>query len=226
MRRTRHAQGRRHAREDTGDRRRRPCSPGGFGATSIEELIAAAGLTKSGFFYHFKDKNELALGLLARHAEQTNRLFGATFGRGAQLSDDPLQGFLIGLRLLAERMEDLPGGHPGCVVGAMSYQDRLFDQEVRAAVAWSTTEFIDYFHSALERIVAVHPPREPVDLRQLALTICCMIDGGIVVDKSLGGGAGVLPGQLRLLCTHVRLIFEAPRRAETGPPPRAEAVAA
>ena len=32
----------------------------GFAATSIEELIAAAGITKSGFFYHFKDKGELA----------------------------------------------------------------------------------------------------------------------------------------------------------------------
>ena len=32
----------------------------GFGATSIEEVIAEAGLTKSGFFYHFKDKNALA----------------------------------------------------------------------------------------------------------------------------------------------------------------------
>ena len=38
----------------------------GFGATSIEELIAAAGITKSGFFYHFKDKTELARILLAR----------------------------------------------------------------------------------------------------------------------------------------------------------------
>ena len=36
----------------------------GFGATSIEELIAAAGITKSGFFYHFKDKTELARILL------------------------------------------------------------------------------------------------------------------------------------------------------------------
>jgi hypothetical protein len=32
----------------------------GFGATSIDEVIAEAGLTKSGFFYHFKDKNALA----------------------------------------------------------------------------------------------------------------------------------------------------------------------
>ena len=32
----------------------------GFGATSIDEVIAEDGLTKSGFFYHFQDKNTLA----------------------------------------------------------------------------------------------------------------------------------------------------------------------
>ena len=32
----------------------------GFAATSIEEIIAAVGITKSGFFYHFKDKSTLA----------------------------------------------------------------------------------------------------------------------------------------------------------------------
>ena len=32
----------------------------GFAGTSIDELIAAVGITKSGFFYHFKDKNALA----------------------------------------------------------------------------------------------------------------------------------------------------------------------
>lgn len=186
----------------------------GFGATSIEELIAEAGLTKSGFFYHFRDKKELALGLLGRHAEQTDRLFSDTFGRGAELSDDPLQAFLIGLRLLAESMEALPGGHPGCMVAAVSYQDRLFDIEVRETVARATEAMVSYFEEALTRVAAVHPPREPTDLRQLAVAICCIIDGGIVVDKSLGG-AGILPAQLRMLCTHIRMVFEGGHEART-----------
>jgi TetR/AcrR family transcriptional repressor of nem operon len=29
-------------------------------ATSIEEIVAAANITKSGIFYHFSDKNTLA----------------------------------------------------------------------------------------------------------------------------------------------------------------------
>jgi AcrR family transcriptional regulator len=35
----------------------------GFAVTSIEELIAVVGITKNGFFYHFKDKGELARAL-------------------------------------------------------------------------------------------------------------------------------------------------------------------
>ena len=42
----------------------------GFAATSIEELIAAVDITKSGFFYHFKDKNALAKALLIRYVER------------------------------------------------------------------------------------------------------------------------------------------------------------
>lgn len=190
----------------------------GFGATSIEELIAEAGITKSGFFYHFKDKNALALGLLDRHARKTDELFENSFGRGKELSDDPLQAFLIGLRLLSERMADLPGGHPGCMVAAVSYQDRLFDRKVRARVIKSTEEFVDYFHTALLEVARVHPPREAIDLRQLAFTICCVIDGGIVIDKSIGGGAGILAAQLRMLATQISLVFESPRIVEVVPP--------
>jgi len=46
----------------------------GFSATSIDEIIAEVGITKSGFFYHFKDKGELAKGLLLRYLEQDKLL--------------------------------------------------------------------------------------------------------------------------------------------------------
>jgi TetR/AcrR family transcriptional repressor of nem operon len=51
----------------------------GFAATSIDELIAAISITKSGFFYHFRDKGELARTLLARYIERENDLFDDLF---------------------------------------------------------------------------------------------------------------------------------------------------
>ena len=69
----------------------------GFGATSIDELVVGAGITKSGFFYHFKDKSDLAKALLERHFERDNVILDGIFNRARELHDDPLHAFLIGL---------------------------------------------------------------------------------------------------------------------------------
>ena len=123
----------------------------GFGATSIEEVIAEAGLTKSGFFYHFKDKNALAREMLRRYVETNDRLFDEIFARGHQLSDDPLQAFLISLKLLAETMADLPSGHPGCLIASICYQERLFDREVRELTAQSVRDWNTRFRKISRR---------------------------------------------------------------------------
>jgi AcrR family transcriptional regulator len=178
----------------------------GFGATSIEELIAEAEITKSGFFYHFKDKNELARGLLERYQGQNDRLLGRVFGRAEELSDDPLQKLLIGLTLFAEYMAALPGGHPGCLVATLSYQDRLFDRGVRAMVADTVKTWNDYFERMIEDVLAVHRPREPVAPEQLARTICASIDGGIIMSKALGAPE-ILPEQVLMARNFVKMLF-------------------
>ncbi|HEY9010192.1 MAG TPA: TetR/AcrR family transcriptional regulator [Devosia sp.] len=178
----------------------------GFGATSIEEIIAEAGITKSGFFYHFKDKNELARGLVDRYSGQNDRLLEDVFGRARSLSDDPLQQLLIGLTLMAERMAALPGGHPGCMVASMSYQDRLFDRDVRALVTKVVEDWNAFFRDLIEEIIVIYPPREPVDPDQLARTVCCSIDGGIVMSKTLGQPA-VLPEQMLMARNYIKLLF-------------------
>jgi len=38
----------------------------GYGGTSIEQIIGAAGITKGGFFYHFDGKKDLARNLIKR----------------------------------------------------------------------------------------------------------------------------------------------------------------
>ena len=71
----------------------------GFAATSIEEIIAEVGITKSGFFYHFRDKSALAKGLLLRYLENDKQ----TLDEG--LGIDGWSGALV--RALAHRFRDL-----------------------------------------------------------------------------------------------------------------------
>ena len=103
----------------------------GFAATSIDELIAAVGITKSGFFYHFKDKGELAKAMLLRYLEHDKALLDDMFSRADELNEDPLHGFLVGMKMFAEMMANLPEAHPGCLAASFCYQDQLFNREIR-----------------------------------------------------------------------------------------------
>ena len=178
----------------------------GFGATSIDEVIAEAGLTKSGFFYHFKDKNALAREMLRRYVSAEDRLFDTIFARGGELSDDPLQAFLISLKLLAETMADLPNGHPGCLIASICYQERLFDREVRELTAQSVRNWNARFRKILDGIASVYPPREPVDLDDVADMLSCIVDGAIIMSKTLNDSRK-LERQIILFRTLVKLMF-------------------
>lgn len=179
----------------------------GFAATSIEELIVAAGITKSGFFYHFKDKNELAKALLLRYLDQDRALLDELFRRADELNDDPLHGFLVGLRLFAEMMADLPAAHPGCLAASYAYQDQLFSQDIRDLNAAGILAWRERFRARLDLIAARYPPRIEVDLDALADMAASLVEGGIVLSKALGE-AKVLPKQVLLYRDFVRLVFQ------------------
>jgi len=192
----------------------------GFGATSIEEIIAAAGITKSGFFYHFRDKNELAYALLNRYVTEDMRILDEVFGRAADLCDDPLQSFLVGLKLLAEVFADLPGGHPGCMIASVCYQERLFDRRVIELNRTTVVAMNARFRSYLEAIAAVYPPREPLDLDTLAEMISCIIDGGIIMSKVMGD-PNRLVRQILAYRALIKQHFSPPQEMASRPPPLA-----
>jgi TetR/AcrR family transcriptional regulator, transcriptional repressor for nem operon len=178
----------------------------GFDATSIEELIAAVGITKSGFFYHFRDKTELARALLVRYIERENEMFDEMFGRADELTDDPLHGFLVGLKMLAELVADLPNGHPGCLIAAYCYQDRLFDQQVRDLNAQSVLLWRKRFRTSLDLIAERYPPRITIDLDDLADMLSVVADGGIILSKVLRDPKA-MPRQILLYRDFVKAVF-------------------
>ena len=178
----------------------------GFDATSIDEIIAEAEITKSGFYYHFADKNMLARAMLKRYIAQNDALFDTIFDRARQLSDDPLQFFLVGLNMLAELMEDLPRGHPGCLIASICYQERLFDREVVALTSRSVRAWNTRFRSYVDEIAACYPPRDRVDLDDVAAMLACVVDGAIIMSKSLQDAA-LLARQVRAYRSYIKLLF-------------------
>jgi len=178
----------------------------GFAATSIDEILFEAGITKSGFFYHFRDKNALALALIERFRDRDLGVFDEIFSRADELSDDPLHAYLVGLKLLAETMADMQAERPGCLVATFVYQDQQFDARVRALLVEITEVWRVQFIARLQAIAAVHPPRIEVDLEALADMLLTVIDGAIVVAKALGQPR-MLEAQILAYRACVRTVF-------------------
>ena len=95
----------------------------GYAATSLEQILEGAGVTKGAFFHHFKSKEELARALVDRYLAGEQQVFDATLGRAEKLTSDPLQQVLVGLGLLEEMFAALDAPHPGCLIAAFLYQN-------------------------------------------------------------------------------------------------------
>ncbi len=178
----------------------------GFAATSIDELIAEVGITKSGFFYHFRDKGELATALLQRYLDREEALLDELFGRADELNEDPLHGFLVALKMFAEVMADLPATHPGCLVAAFCYQEQLFNKDVRELNAAGVLRWRRRFRERLERIAERYPPRFDVDLDVLADMVSVLVDGGIIISRVVRDKE-VLPKQILQFREFIRAAF-------------------
>nr|WP_170331351.1 TetR/AcrR family transcriptional regulator [Ruegeria arenilitoris] len=179
----------------------------GFSATSIDELIAEVGISKSGFFYHFRDKTNLARALLERYIEQDGLVFDNVFAEADELSEDPLHSFLIALKLLAKVFSDLPNGHPGCIVASVCYHEQLFDQEVRNINAKAVLSWRARFRERIDKIAERYEPRINVDLDDLADMLSAVGDGGIILSRVMGDRT-LLPKQLLLYRDFIRLVFD------------------
>ncbi len=178
----------------------------GFAATSIEELVDAAGITKSGFFYHFADKQDLSRQLIERWIAHDNEQLDGLTERARSLSDDPLHSFLIFIKLFAEMMDDLPDVHPGCLVAAITYQARAFDLEVQRLNAQGVLGWRTRFKVWIDEIVERYPPRVPIDPEALADHFTVLADGGIVTSRALNDRL-LIGRQARLFHDLVKVLF-------------------
>ncbi len=178
----------------------------GFASTSIEELVEAAGITKSGFFYHFKDKSYLARQLIENYTSRNAQFLDEMSARARELSDDPLHSFLVFLKFYAEEMERQTVGHPGCMVATVTFQDQSWDRATRQLVIDNVVGWRNLFLSWLKEIAAVYPPKGKASLEDLADAILAFTYGGMTIARALED-SGAISRQTMMFRETVRLHF-------------------
>jgi TetR/AcrR family transcriptional repressor of nem operon len=190
----------------------------GFAGTSVDELIAAAGTTKGGFFHHFASKQDLARALIERYAAEDVRLLEDLLARAERLSDDPLQQLLLFVALQEDSTDDLAGQDPGCLFASFCYERDLVDDVTRELIADAMLAWRTRTREKLEEVAARYPPRVPVDLDALADEGLALFEGAYVLSRALGEPQ-LLKGQLRHFRTYLELLFRPPPLPTSAAPP-------
>ncbi|MEM9496423.1 MAG: TetR/AcrR family transcriptional regulator [Pseudomonadota bacterium] len=178
----------------------------GVSATTIEELIVEVGMSKNGFFYHFQDKTQMIEAILHRNLELDKTWFADLLKAAADLDEDPLARFLAFLELLANEMNNMPNGHPGCMTTACCYQDRLLSDKVRHVATAILVQWREVSLAQLREVAAHHPPSIDVDLGGLADMLPALIDGSIIFSRVVADQS-VLPRQIRLYRSLIESTF-------------------
>jgi TetR/AcrR family transcriptional regulator, transcriptional repressor for nem operon len=178
----------------------------GYAATSIDELIAQAGITKSGFFYHFEDKLELAKELLRRDNATIEAGLQRIFEGAEAKHPDPLEALLEGMTRYALSAAASPSTRPGCLAAAFSYQHALFDDEMQQLVLYGLEFKRRMIRERLDRVAAKYPPREEIDLDAVADMAIAIIQGAMIMDR-VRDPPPVMQAQMELYRIYLRARF-------------------
>jgi TetR/AcrR family transcriptional repressor of nem operon len=174
----------------------------GYTATRIEDVCAAAGLTKGSFFHHFKTKEDLAVATADHWSETTGALFReAPYHAPA----DPLD------RLLAYvdfRRDLVAGDLPDftCLAGTMVQETYASDPAIRAACGRSICGHAETLEADIADAMKRHRIHGDWTPKGLALHVQAVIQGAFVMAKATGGAEAAVEslGHLR---RYLELLF-------------------
>ena len=179
----------------------------GFGATTVDAVVARAGATKGAFFHHFDSKSDLAKALIIRYAMLDREVLEHHMEQARAATADPLQQLLAVIDRYEAGFAALDQPFPGCLFAVYAYENKLFDAETLAVLRESTLMWRRAMKGFLEKVVAAHPPRMEVDIDSLADLFHALTEGSHVLTKSLGDKT-LLPRHIRHLRNYLELLFE------------------
>lgn len=179
----------------------------GYAATTVDELCAAAGVTKGAFFHHFKSKEALGVAAADHWSQTTGEMFAAAPYHGLA---DPLDRVL---GYVAFRKSLLTGGVPEftCLVGTMVQETYETAPAIRDACDRSISTHAKTLEADIEAAIAARGMTPGWTAASLALHTQAVLQGAFILAKAKGG-ADVAAESVDHLTRYIELLFGAERR--------------
>jgi TetR/AcrR family transcriptional repressor of nem operon len=149
----------------------------GIAATTVDDVLAAAGAGKGQFYHYFRSRDELAAAAVGFRCAQV--VAGLTQALGAVSSlaelEEALEGFIAGFEQT---------GMPGCPIGTLATEvaGRNEDARLQAAAGFDAWERL--LADALERMRQRGELRADAPAAALATGLLASIEGGMVLSQA------------------------------------------
>jgi TetR/AcrR family transcriptional repressor of nem operon len=174
----------------------------GYNATTVDDLCAAAGVTKGAFFHHFRTKEALGIAAVEHWSEVTGALFAAA---DYHHHADPLDRVLAYLDLRAALVQGSAAEY-SCVAGTTVQEIHASHPAIREAADRSILGGAAHIEAHLAELLAQRDV-PGLTARGLALHIQAVMQGAFVVGKARGD-ADVVREQIAHLRRYVTLLFQ------------------
>ncbi len=153
----------------------------GFNATSLDQICAAAGVTKGGFFHYFKSKDEIAEAAITRFDEGKESEYQQAEFRKLK---DPLERVFGRLEFVKEASGGESRVTKGCLIGTLAQELAFTNPELRDACRTFFQRVCVDFENDLGEAKALYAPTADFEPKNVAALYVTIVQGSILMAKA------------------------------------------